>query len=143
MIVGSAGHQAEAFFRKGGSKGAGIDSDLLLIIRKFRLHASFKATAFAAITCISGPPCIPGKTALSIALAHSSRHNTKPPRGPRRVLCVVVVTKSGVGNRGRMLACGDKARDMGHVYHKHRPDLIGDLAHYLPINDARVHGRAA
>ena len=36
----------------------------------------------------------PGKTAESMALAYSSRHMISPPLGPRRVLCVVVVTKS-------------------------------------------------
>ena len=33
--------------------------------------ASWNATALAAITCMSGPPCSPGKTALSIAAACS------------------------------------------------------------------------
>ena len=47
-----------------------------------------------AITCISGPPCRPGKTSLSTALAYSARHIVTPPRGPRSVLWVVVVTKS-------------------------------------------------
>ena len=57
-------------------------------------NASPNATAFAAITCIKGPPWIPGNTALSIAFAYSSLHKIIPPRGPRNVLCVVVVTIS-------------------------------------------------
>src|SRR5947209_6512475 len=56
--------------------------------------ASFRATALAAMTCINGPPWRPGKTALSSALAYSALHSTMPPRGPRSVLWVVVVTKS-------------------------------------------------
>ena len=44
--------------------------------------ASWKATAFAAITCSSGPPCRPGNTALSMAAACSARHRMAPPRGP-------------------------------------------------------------
>ena len=51
----------------------------------------------AAITCISGPPWMPGKTDLSIAFACSSRQRIIPPRGPRRVLWVVVVTTSECG----------------------------------------------
>ena len=58
-----------------------------------------QATALAAMTCTSGPPCTPGKTARSISLAHSGAHSTSPPRGPRSVLCVVVVTKSRVAAR--------------------------------------------
>src|SRR5216110_629653 len=46
------------------------------------------------MTCIKGPPCIPGKTSESISFAYFSLHKISPPRGPRRVLCVVVVTKS-------------------------------------------------
>ena len=48
----------------------------------------------AAITCMSGPPCTPGMTVLSSAAAWLARHITMPPRGPRSVLCVVLVTKS-------------------------------------------------
>ena len=36
----------------------------------------------------------PGNTALSMVFACCSRHSTMPPRGPRSVLCVVVVTMS-------------------------------------------------
>ncbi len=71
-------------------------------------NISPNATAFAAITCSSGPPCIPGNTAKSnkalmerifplgsftpIGLSKSSRIMMMPPRGPRNVLCVVEVT---------------------------------------------------
>src|SRR3546814_6485637 len=45
------------------------------------------------MTCIRGPPCKPGNTAelMRFAIA-SSLVRIMPPRGPRRVLCVVVVT---------------------------------------------------
>ncbi len=46
----------------------------------------------AAITCSSGPPCVPGKTCLSTAFASSVLQRIIPPRGPRNVLWVVVVT---------------------------------------------------
>ena len=45
------------------------------------------------MTCMSGPPWMPGKTARSRSLANSSLHITMPARGPRSVLWVVVVTK--------------------------------------------------
>lgn len=54
-------------------------------------------TALAAITCSSGPPCWPGKTAELIFLARAWRERMTPPRGPPRVLCVVVVTMSAYG----------------------------------------------
>ena len=48
--------------------------------------SSPKQAALAAITCMRGPPCMPGKTAASSFLAYSSLQMTKPPRGPRRDL---------------------------------------------------------
>ena len=59
--------------------------------------ASRKQTALAAMMCSSGPPCAPGNTALSIALACAALHRIRPPRGPRSVLWVVVVTTSACG----------------------------------------------
>jgi len=55
------------------------------------------ATALAAMTCMRGPPCMPGKTLEFRVLACCSLHRIMPPRGPRRVLWVVVVTKSAYG----------------------------------------------
>ena len=40
---------------------------------------------------------MPGNTAESRAFAHFSLQSTRPPRGPRSVLCVVEVTKSAYG----------------------------------------------
>ena len=65
------------------------------------LEPGFKSYA-AAITCISGPPWRPGNTAELIFFAiTSSSVRIIPPRGPRSVLCVVVVTTwawpNGVG----------------------------------------------
>ena len=69
---------------------------------------SLKATALAAMTCSSGPPCMPGKTAessncdiiftspfgvvLPQGLGKSLPIRMIPPRGPRSVLWVVEVT---------------------------------------------------
>ena len=71
-------------------------------------NASPKATAFAAMTCSSGPPCCPGNTALLSnwliifvtpfgvfrpqGFSKSLPMRMIPPRGPRSVLCVVEVT---------------------------------------------------
>ena len=81
------------------------------------------------MTCISGPPCRPGKIAELIFLAMSSSLvRIMPPRGPRSVLCVVVVTTWACGNGRRMRAAGDEAGEMRHVDHEIGADLVGDLA---------------
>ena len=67
--------------------------------------ASLNATALAAITCISGPPWMPGNTIdcsfFSISSAASPMPallaTMMPPRGPRRVLWVVEVTTCACG----------------------------------------------
>ena len=63
------------------------------------VNASFKHTAFAAITCIKGPPWIPGKIALLklYFLFTSSLDKIIPPLGPRSVLWVVVVVTCAYG----------------------------------------------
>ena len=44
-----------------------------------------------------GPPCMPGKIALSMADACFSLLKIMPPRGPRNTLCVVNETTSAYG----------------------------------------------
>ncbi len=64
---------------------------------KSSVSASLKATALAATMCMSGPPCMPGKRARLTSFLNFFLHRMSPLRGPRRVLCVVVVTKSQCG----------------------------------------------
>ena len=65
--------------------------------RNSSVNASLNATAFAATTCMSGPPCIPGKSARLTSFLKRFLHKINPLLGPRSVLCVVVVTKSQCG----------------------------------------------
>ena len=44
-----------------------------------------------------GPPWMPGKTLRSMSRASSALHRMSAPRGPRRLLWVVVVTTSAYG----------------------------------------------
>ena len=59
----------------------------------------------------------------------------RPPRGPRRVLWVVVVTKScaGMGRCGRR----DQARNVGDVSHQERADLVRDGLEGREVDDPR------
>src|SRR6516225_7881055 len=98
-------------------------------------NASPNATALAAITCISGPPCIPGNTAaLSFFASSSSLVRIAPPRGPRSVLCV--------GKRARIHTTGDQAGEMRHVHNQISADFVDNLAEATKIDHARI-GRAA
>ena len=64
-----------------------------------------------------------------------------PPRGPRSVLCVVVVTKSAYGT-GFGCRRGDEAGVVGHVDHQLGADRVGDLAEGGEVDLARVGGPA-
>ena len=69
VVVGAAGDEAQAVPGQLGGQRLGVVDDLLLVAANSGCSASWKATALAAMTCISGPPWMPGKTAVSIALA--------------------------------------------------------------------------
>ena len=95
VVVGAARDDAEALGRRARSASAGALATTRPRTRGTTAGSPrWNATALAATTCISGPPCRPGNTALSIAAAYSRRHRIAPPRGPRSVLCVVGVTTS-------------------------------------------------
>ena len=65
-----------------------------------------------------------------------------PPRGPRSVLCVVVVTTCACGSGLGCDAAGDQPGEMRHVDHQIGADLVGDRAEAGEIDDPRI-GAAA
>ena len=85
---------------------------------------------------------MPGNTRLLIVLPYSSWHRHRPARGPRSVLCVVVVTKSATGTGLSCKPGRDQARVVGHVDHQLRADLAGDLGKLAVRNLARIRARA-
>ena len=101
--VGAAGEHGDARrgdVRRGeplGEDRRAVERALLAVLELLACAATLNATALAAITCMSGPPCWPGKTAESIFLAYSSRLRMKPERGPPSVLCIVEETTSACG----------------------------------------------
>ena len=106
--------------------------------RKASVRAMPSATALPAMTCMSGPPCWPGKTAELIGLACSSRHRIMPPRAPPSVLWIGGRDDVGVRDRVGVQAGGDQAGEVRHVDHEDRADLVGDLAEAREVQDARV-----
>ena len=63
-----------------------FNTTFFIYVLKLGSNASLKQTAFAAITCINGPPCIPGNIFLSKSLAYFSLQRINPPLGPLKVL---------------------------------------------------------
>ena len=90
------------------------------------------------MTCMSGPPWMPGKTAELIFWIQSCLQRIAPPRGPRRVLCVVVVTKSACGIGSAMPLRRDQPGDVRHVHHEQGADFPGDLAELREVDLARI-----
>ena len=94
VVVGAAAGEAHPSSTKPVARAWALSRIRWQYAPKLGRSASPNATALAAMTCINGPPWIPGNTALSTFFANSSLQRIKPPRGPRKVLWVVVVTMS-------------------------------------------------
>ena len=119
--VGAAGDRAHALGGEPGGERLGVGDDLarVRLVRR-RARPPCSATALAATACMSGPPCINGKTALSIAAACSALHRIMPPRGPRSTLCVVNETTSAYGTGLRDRLAGHQADEVRGVDHEDR-----------------------
>ena len=92
-------------------------------------RASVKATVLAAITWGSGPPSTSGQPRSTWSFK-SSLHKTSPPRGPRKVLWVVVVTiwAWGIGSNSPLKNLArDQPGEVGHVDHQQGAGAVGDL----------------
>ena len=86
---------------------------------------------------------MPGKMAeLNFFANASSLVRIMPPRGPRRVLWVVVVATCACVERGGVLTRGNEARKVGHVHVQICANAIGDLAHAGKV-DLAWNGRTA
>ena len=94
MVVRAAGDKAQPLVQQRLGQHAGVLCDILLIFFEFRLQCFAEAHGLGRDDMLQRAAWVPGKIALSMALAYSSRHRIRPPRGPRSVLWVVVVTTS-------------------------------------------------
>ena len=104
--------------------------------------ASAKQTALAAMTCTSGPPCMPGKTLLSMAAPYFSLARMMPERGPAQRLVRRGGDDVGVLAGVRVQARRHQAGEVRHVHQEDGAHRIGDLAEAAEVDDARV-GAAA
>ena len=102
----------------------------------------WNATALAAITCISGPPCRPGNTALSIAAAYSLAAEDRAGARTAQRLVGGEGDDVGVRDRRRVRATGDEPGDVRGVDDEQRADLVGDRAERREVDGARVGGGA-
>jgi len=88
MVVGAAGDDRKTRAMSRAHQGTRVGDDLTLVFLEFRLQRLEEPTALAAMTCMSGPPWVPGNTSeLSFfAISSLGRARMRPPRGPRSVL---------------------------------------------------------
>ena len=141
MVVGAAGDERAAARQEALGQCLGVVGDPLGVRRRTAgWRASASATALAAITCDSGPPSTIGQP-RSTASEYSELVSTRPPRGPRSDLCVVVVVMwaCGIGSSSPVKTLpATRPGEVGHVDHQGRADLVGDLAHLGEVDPARV-----
>ena len=109
---------------------------------KASLIAILNATALPAITCSSGPPCWPGKTAESIFFCVLGSAEDQAAAAAADRLVRRRRDDVGVRHRARVQAGGDQPGEVRHVDHQQRADLVGDLAEAREVELARVGGPA-
>src|SRR6202012_4112985 len=95
--VRAAGDDAEAVTGELIGEHFRVADDLRGVVAEAGLELFAEGDRFAAIMWTSGPPCWPGKTDLSTPAAYCCWQRIMPARGPRSVLCVVVVTNCACG----------------------------------------------
>ena len=125
--VGAAREQplAAVHERRGERLGVGDDPALVLAERLGRRELEahrLRRRRCGTAARPAGPgtrPCRPPRRAPPCTARG-------PTRGPASVLCVVDVTDVGVLDRVRVQAGGDEPREVRHVDHQPRADVVGD-----------------
>jgi hypothetical protein len=92
----------------------------------------------AAITCISGPPWLPGKTDELRLFACFSLQQNEPAARPAQRLVGRAGHEIAVRHRRRVHAGRDEPREVRHVGHQAAPDLVGDRAEAGEVEVARI-----
>ena len=118
VVVGAAGDDPQP--QPARRRQALALSTILRHNREVRPGRFGETDRFGGDDVHQGPPCIQGKTALSI-LGGRFPAEDDPPRGPRSVLWVVKVTTSAWGTGLRVGPAGDQAGDVGGVDHNSAP----------------------
>jgi hypothetical protein len=104
-----------------------------------------KATALAAITCISGPPWVPGNTIDCSFFSISGLALGQDDAAARAAQGLVGGGGDHVGmrHRARIDARGDQTGDMRHVDHKYAPTLSAIARQTRPVDHLRIGREAA
>jgi hypothetical protein len=93
VIVGAAGDDAVTVFGDPGGECFGVNHHLALIIAELRLERFMETDRFGGDDVHKRPALNPRENhRVDCFRECSAVHIVMPPRGPRRLLCVVVVT---------------------------------------------------
>ena len=101
-------------------------------------RASLKATALAAMTCISGPALDAREDRLVHGRAQVGARERDAAARPAQGLVGGGRDQVRVRERAGMEAGRDQARDVGHVHEQQRVDAVGDGRHALEVDDPGV-----
>ncbi len=139
MRVGTAGHDVEPTVHERRRKRAGVLHDPLGIGLELRLQGLTERDRLGGDDVHQRPTLKPredgGVDLLPEILVVGEDHAAaRAPQG--------LVRRGGhhmgVGERARMRASGNEAREMRHVDHQERPDLVGDLAEPREVDGTRI-----
>ena len=129
MDVGAAGEHVDPARDQLVGEGLRVGDRLALALPGTGRSAAIpRATALAAMMCISGPPCWPGKTARLIVGRELLLAEDHPAARPAERLVDRGGDHVGVRDGARVLAGGDEPGEVRHVDHQLGADRVGDLA---------------
>jgi hypothetical protein len=135
--VGAAGHRAHALGRQRLGQGLGVGDDLPGVGLVLGVMHSLKLTALARTACMSGPPCIIGKTGLVELGGVLGRADEGAAARAAQHLVGGEGDDVGVRHRARDRLPGDQADEVGRVDHEDRADLVGHLAERREVDEPR------
>src|SRR5215207_2457870 len=138
VVVRPARDEVYTTFQKALGQRLAVLDDLAGVVFKLRLQRLAESDRLACYGVHQRAALHTGEDAAVHLLGELLAAEDHTPSGtPQRL-----VRRRGhdlaVGDRGRMDICGDQACDVGHIRQEEGPDLVGDLAEFLEVEDTRV-----
>ena len=141
MIIGSTGNQVKSLLNQGFCQNLRVADHLFLIILELRLGRFFKTYRLCRDYMLqrsalrTRKDCfVDGFGVFLLAENQAASRSSQSFMGSAG-------HNIRVFYRIRMMSGSDKPRDVGHVHHQDRADLIGDLSEFIRFNGSRIRGR--
>ena len=138
VVVRSAGDNIEALFLESLTKSLGIFNNAALIVGKFRFKCFAEAYRLCRYYMFQRAALSSGENRFVDLLRIFFLAENKAAPGASEGFVGGAGNYICIGNRRHMNSCGDKSRNMRHINHKIRADLVCDFAEFCEVNGSRI-----